>query len=168
LIASAQPDVGIVVVGLTAGSALDSGSFSRLAAALTASRRECRFAIANNASPSAKSQANALWKSECERAHARYGSTDPGALPDLLYSKLHEPHEDTALETAVSIVAVTVLCSEDLSVLGECGVDPRELADVVTWLPPRAILGFDVVHGPRPVPAAWYPELVDLELRPRR
>jgi hypothetical protein len=179
-------DVGVVVVAI----ATDEANTVRRAIAghrggaeifavtqiLQELRSRYRFAAANNASPGDLRNATQLWESERSHARHRYGLVNAARCPDLLRCRMQEPEDLRLHSETVLFVALTVLSRDDLSVLGECGVDSRELLDTVgsiaRYVDPALVLRFDVVVAARLVDSGevhrGFTELVAVDTRPAR
>jgi hypothetical protein len=111
--------------------------------------------MANNASPGPVTPRTAVWHHERDRARSWYGggAAEP---PWLLGCRAHEPAVVVASSEFILIVTLAVLAKDDLSFLGECGHDPRELADVTKllgFIDATSILACDLVVADAAIPA---------------
>ena len=180
-----QADVGIVVVAIAiedassvrralAGHRGSAEEFFAVTQVVQGLRPRFRFVAANNASPSEMASATRLWESERLHARHRYGLVDPDRVPDLLQCRIQDPEDLRLHSEPVLMLALTVLSREDLSVLGECSVNPAELLDTVgkiqRYIVPSLVIRFDVTVAARAVDSGeihrGFTELVAVDTRP--
>jgi hypothetical protein len=115
--------------------------------------------------------AETFWRDECRLALGRYGFGDDTNQPGTTSSRIHAAPPRPPSTEPILIVSITVLAACDLSALGECGLDAKDLrrlaSDLGSYIPPESVVGFDVAVSRSvlydPDIRRRFPELVALD-----